>query len=85
MRDRFFEYADPETLAFHPLIFSIGMRTLKQILADRQPESNAITGVLSEVFEESQSAEAEDRPETPEDSGEDEEIVDSVDEPGRDP
>lgn len=76
-----FEYADSETLAFHPLIFSICVRTLKQILAAPQPEPNAITGVLSDVFEESQSAEAEDQPETPEDSDEDEEIVNLADEP----
>ncbi len=76
-----FEYADPETLAFHPLIFNICVRTLKLILADPQPEPDAIMGVLSEVFEESQSAETEDQPETPTESDEDEETVDSVDEP----
>ena len=76
-----FEYADLETLAFHPLIFNICVRTLRQILVDSQPESDAITGVLSEVFEESQSAEAADQPETPKDSDEDEETVDLASEP----
>ena len=76
-----FEYADPETLAFHPLIFNICVRTLKLILADPQPETDTITGVLSDVFEDSQSAETEDQPETPTESDEDEETVDSVDEP----
>ena len=76
-----FEYADPETLAFHPLIFNISVRTLRQILADPQPEPDAITGVLSDVFEESQSAETEDQPDTPTDSGEDEETVDAASEP----
>ena len=74
-----FEYAEPETLAFHPLIFKICARTLKQILADPQAVPDTITGVLSDVFEESQSVEAEDQPETPEDSGEDEETIDSAD------
>ena len=76
-----FEYADPETLAFHPLIFNICARTLKQILADPQPEPDAITGVLSDVFEDSQSTETEDQPETLTDSDEDKEAVDSVSEP----
>ena len=76
-----FEYADPETLAFHPLIFNICVRTLRQILADPQPELDAITGVLSDVFEESQSAETEDQPEPPIDPDEDEETVDSASEP----
>ena len=76
-----FEYADPETLAFHPVIFNICARTLKQILADPQSVPDTITGLLSDVFEEGRSVEAEDQPETPEDSDEDEEIVNSVDEP----
>ena len=75
-----FEYADPETLAFHPLIFNICVRTLRQMLADPQPTPDTITGVLSEVFEESQSAETDDQPETPKDSDEDEETVDSASE-----
>ena len=75
-----FEYADPETLAFHPLIFDICVRTLRQILADPQPESDAIIGVLSDVFEESQSAEVEDQPDTQRDSDKDEETVDSASE-----
>ena len=76
-----FEYADPETLAFHPLIFNICVRTLREMLADPQPAPDTITGVLSDVFEESQSAETEDQPETPGDSDEDEETVDSASEP----
>ena len=76
-----FEYADPETLAFHPLVFNICARTLRQMLEDPQPEPDAITGVLSNVFEESRSAETEDQPETPRDSAEDEEEVDSASEP----
>ena len=76
-----FEYADPETLAFHPLIFNICVRTLRQMLADPQPESDTITGVLSDVFEESQSTETGDQPETPTDSDEDEETVDATSEP----
>ena len=76
-----FEYADPETLAFHPLIFDICVRTLKLILADPQPETDTITGVLSDVLEESQSVEVEDQPETPTKSDEDEETIDAVDEP----
>ena len=76
-----FEYADPETLAFHPLIFNICVCTLRQILADPPPEPDTITSVLSDVFEESQSAEGEDQPETPTDSDEDEETIDSADEP----
>ena len=76
-----FEYADPETLAFHPLIFNICVRTMGQILADPQPEPDAITGVLSDVFEESQSTETQDQPEPPIDPGEDEETVDSASEP----
>ena len=76
-----FEYADPETLAFHPLIFNTCVRTLRQMLAGPQPESDPIRGVLSEVFDESQSAETDDQPETPSDLNEDEETVDSASEP----
>ena len=76
-----FEYADPETLAFHPLIFNICVRTLRQILADPQPETDTITGVLSDVFEDSQLMETEDQPETPTDSAEDEAVVDAASEP----
>lgn len=76
-----FEYADPETLAFHPLIFNICVRTLRQILAAPQPEPDTITDVLFDVFEESQSAETEDQPETPIDPDEDEETVDSASAP----
>jgi len=76
-----FEYADPETLAFHPLVFNICARTLRQMLADPQPEPDAITGVLSNVFEESQSVETDDQPEIPRDSAQNEEDVDSASEP----
>ncbi len=75
-----FEYADPETLAFHPLIFNICVRTLKQMLADPQSAPDTIIGVLSDVFEESQWTEIEDPPETPPDPDEDEETVDSASE-----
>ena len=54
------------------------------MLADPQPAPDTITGVLSDVFEESQSAETEDQPETPRDSDEDEETVDSASEPEED-
>ena len=76
-----FEYADPETLAFHPLVFNICVRTLRRMLTDPQPVSDAITSVLSDVFEENQSAKNEDQPETPRDSDEDEETVDPASEP----
>ncbi|MYE90463.1 hypothetical protein F4X33_15870 [Candidatus Poribacteria bacterium] len=76
-----FEYADPETLAFHPLIFNICAFTFKQMLADPQSEPDAVTTVLSDVFEESQWAEVEDQPETPRDLDEDEEAVDLASEP----
>ena len=75
-----FEYADPETLTFHPLIFGICVHTLKQILTDPQPATDTIVGVLSDVLEESQSADTGDPSETPEDSDEKEETVDSVSE-----
>ena len=75
-----FEYADPETLAFHPLIFNICARTLKQILDDPQ-SADSITGVLSDVFDESQAAETEDQPKTLTDTDEESENVDSVREP----
>lgn len=74
-----FEYADPETLAFHPLIFNICARTLKGILED--PEAGSIAGVLSDVFEESQVTEPEDEPERSADSNEETKHVDSVSEP----
>lgn len=77
-----FEYADPETLAFHPLIFNICARTLKQILEDPQPaDADAIAGVLSDVFEESQASETEDKLETLTDTDEEAEVADSVSEP----
>ena len=72
-----FEYADPETLAFHPLIFNICMRTLKGILEDPQPAPDAITDVFSEVLGASQAAETEDQLETPKDLDEDAETVES--------
>ncbi len=74
-----FEYADPETLAFHPLIFNICVRTLKGILEDPEPESDAVADVLSEVLAESEAAD-EDQPETPRGSDEVAENVDSVSE-----
>ena len=76
-----FEYADPETLAFHPLIFNICMCTLKGLLEDPQPAPDAITDVFSEVLEASQAAETEDQPETPKDPDEDAETVESPSEP----
>ena len=76
-----FEYADPETLAFHPLIFNVCVRTLRQTLAAPQPASDTIRRVLSDVFEESQSAEVEDQQETPRDLDEVKETVDSKNEP----
>ncbi len=75
-----FEYADPDTLAFHPLIFNICVRTLKGILEDPEPESDAVANVLSEVFEESEATETEDQPETPGDPDE-EETADPISEP----
>ena len=74
-----FEYADPETLAFHPLIFNICVRTLKGILEDPEPESDAVADVLSEVLEESEAAD-EDQPETPRDPDE-EETADPISKP----
>lgn len=74
-----FEYADPETLAFHPLIFNICVRTLKGILEDPEPESEAVTDVLSEVLAESEAAD-EDQPETLGDPDEQTESVDAVSE-----
>ena len=76
-----FEYADPETLAFHPLIFNICVRTLQQVLEDPQPTPDAITGVLSDVFEESQAADPADETKTLADPDEEAETVDSVREP----
>ena len=72
-----FEYADPETLAFHPLIFNICLRTLKGVLADPQPAPDAIADVFSEILEATQGAETEDQPETLTDPGEDTETVES--------
>ena len=76
-----FEYADPETLAFHPLIFGICVRTLKRVLADPQPATDTIEAVLADVLEESQSTDTENPSETPEGSDEEEETVDSASEP----
>lgn len=72
-----FEYADPETLAFHPLIFNICVRTLKGILEYPEPESDAVADVLSEVLAESEVA-GEDQPEIPGDPDEVAENVNSV-------
>ena len=74
-----FEYADPETLAFHPLIFNICVRTLKGILEDPEPESDAVADVLSEVLAESEAAD-EDQPEILGDPDEQTESVDAVSE-----
>ena len=74
-----FEYADPETLAFHPLIFNICARTLKGILEDPEPESDAVVDVLSEVLEESEAAD-EDQSETPRDLDAETESIGSVSE-----
>jgi hypothetical protein len=76
-----FEYADPETLAFHPLIFNICMRTLKGVLEEPQPAPDSITDVFSEVLEASQTTETENQPETLTDPGEDAETVESPSEP----
>lgn len=86
-----FEFADPETLVFHPLIFSICARTLEGILVDPQPAPDTVTSVLSDVLKESRSAETEDQQEPPKDPDDAEEIVDSarapvlVHEPREDP
>ena len=79
-----FEYADPETLTFHPLIFNICTRTLKQILEDPQ-SADTVTSVLSDVFEENQAAEIEDEPKTLTDTDKKAETVDSVKNPSSPP
>lgn len=76
-----FEYADPETLAFHPLIFGICARTLEGILAGPQSTPDTVTSVFSDVLKASQPTETEEQPETQEDSVVEEEAVDSVNEP----
>lgn len=72
-----FEYADPGTLVFHPLIFSICARTLEEILADPQSTPHTVTNLFSNVLEASQSIETEEQPKIPEES----EAIDSVNEP----
>ena len=76
-----FEYADPETLAFHPLIFGICARTLEEILADPEPVPDTVTSVLSDVLKVDPLAESEDQPEPPKDPDDAQEAVDSVSEP----
>ena len=76
-----FEYADPEALAFHPLIFGICARTLEEILANPQSTSDAVTDVFSDVLEASQSPETEELPEISEDPDAEPEIIDSVNVP----
>ena len=76
-----FEYADSETLAFHPLVFNICARTLEGILADPQPVPDTVTGVLSNVLKVSQLAETEDQQEPPRDPDDAAETVDSTSEP----
>ena len=76
-----FEYADPETLAFHPLIFGICARTLERILADPEPVPDTVTSVLSDVLKADPLAENEDQPEPPKDPDDAEEAVDSASEP----
>ena len=76
-----FEYADPETLAFHPLIFGICARALEEILANPQSTPETVTGVFSDVLETSQSTETEKQPEVLGDSDREREVIDSVSEP----
>lgn len=76
-----FEFADTETLAFHPLIFGICARTLEGILADPQPAPDTVTSVFSDVLKQSQLIESEDLPELRNDPDDVEEVVDSASEP----
>ena len=76
-----FEYADPETLAFHPLIFGICARTLEGILADPEPVPDRVTSVLSDVLKVDPLAESEDQPEPPKDPDDAEEAIDLASEP----
>ena len=76
-----FEFAEPETLAFHPLIFGICARTLEGILADPQPAPDTVTSVFSDVLKENQLAESEDPPELPNAPDDVEDTVDSASEP----
>ncbi len=73
-----FEFADPETLVFHPLIFSICARTLEGILADPQPAPDTVTSVLSDVLKESRAVETEGQQEPLKAPDDVEEIVDSA-------
>ena len=82
-----FEIADPEALAFHPLIFKICARTLEQTLAAPQPPldvDDTIEGVFSDVLKVSQLEETDQEPLTDreaEEVGGEEEIVDSPSDP----
>ena len=76
-----FEYADPETLAFHPLIFGICARALEEILANPQSTPETVTGVFSDVLEASQSTETQKQPEILGDSDREKDTVDSPNEP----
>lgn len=76
-----FEFADPETLVFHPLIFGICARTLEETLADPQPAPTTVTEVFSDVLKESQFTESEAPPEPPNAPDDVEEVIDSTSEP----
>ena len=81
-----FEFADPETLAFHPLIFGICVRTLETILVDSQPAPDTVASVFSDVLKDSELAESEDPPERSNDPDAAEGVVDSESEVvGREP
>ena len=74
-----FEYADPETLAFHPLIFGICARTLEEILANSESMSNTVIDVFSDVLGANQSTKPKAQPETVGDSDA-KEVLDSASE-----
>ena len=73
-----FEFADPETLAFHPLVFNICVRTLGQILTVPQPTPDTVTDVFSNVLKVNPSAETGGQQEPPRDSDDVEETTDSA-------
>ena len=76
-----FEFADRETLAFHPLIFSICARTLEEMLAEPEPIPDNISSVFSDVLNVNQSAETEAQQQPPRDSDEAEATDDATSEP----
>ena len=76
-----FEYADPETLAFHPLIFGICARTLGRILAAPEPVPDTVTSVFSDVLKVDPLPESEDPPEPPKEPDHVEEAVELASEP----